>query len=95
MSCRGCPIAIGRYFALTGERAGAGDALAFGLADAFVAGAQIDEVAAALEGPASIDEILAQFKTIGPASPLAGETALIERCFAGDSAPAATVALRT
>jgi enoyl-CoA hydratase len=79
------PHRIGRYFALTGERAGAGDALAFGLADAFVASAQIGEVAEALQGPASIDEILTQFKAGSPASPLAGETALIERCFSGET----------
>jgi enoyl-CoA hydratase len=89
------PHRIGRYFALTGERAGAGDALAFGLADAFAAGAQIDEVAEALQGPASIDEILARYKTKGPASALAGETALIERCFAGETILQCLAALET
>jgi enoyl-CoA hydratase len=75
------PHRIGRYFALTGERASAGDAIAFGLAHAFVATAQIGELAKALEGREATDFILARFKAEPPASPLAADVGLIERCF--------------
>src|SRR5579883_396098 len=87
------PRRIGRYFALTGERAGAGDALALGLADAFVESRRLAELAGALEGAAPTEEILARFKQPAPASPLAAETALIERCFAGETIPACLAAL--
>jgi enoyl-CoA hydratase len=76
---------IGRYFALTGERAGAGDALAFGLADAFVESRRMVELAEALQDSASTEQILAGFKEKPPASPLAAETALLERCFASET----------
>ena len=79
------PHRIGRYFALTGERAGAGDALAFGLADAFVESRRMGELAEALQDSASTEQILAGFKEKPPASPLAAETALIERCFDGET----------
>jgi enoyl-CoA hydratase len=82
------PHRIGRYFALTGERAGAGDALAFGLADAFVESRRMNELAAALQDSDSTEQILAGFKERPPASPLAAETALIERCFAGGTVTA-------
>ena len=75
----------GRYFALTGERAGAGDALAFGLAGAFVESGGISELARALEGGEATDEILARFKAQPPPSPLAAQAALIDRCFAGET----------
>jgi enoyl-CoA hydratase len=75
------PRRVGRYFALTGERANAGDAIAFGLAHAFVASARMSELAKALEGGEATDDILARFKTEPPASPLAADASLIERCF--------------
>jgi enoyl-CoA hydratase len=75
------PHRIGRYFALTGERANAGDAIAFGLARAFVASAQMAELAKALEGEEATEDILARFKTAPPASPLVADAGLIERCF--------------
>jgi enoyl-CoA hydratase/carnithine racemase len=89
------PHRIGRYFALTGQRAGPGDALAFGLADAVVASGQIHELAEALQGQAPIDEILTRFKTRSPASPLAAETALIARWFAGETILECLAALET
>src|SRR5579872_1572804 len=79
------PRRIGRYFALTGERAGAGDAISFGLADAFVKSPRMTGLAEALQGADSIEDILASFKAQPPASPLAAETALIERCFSGET----------
>jgi enoyl-CoA hydratase len=79
------PHRIGRYFALTGERAVAGDALAFGLADIFVDSAKVGDLAAALQEPAPTEQILARFKAQPPPSPLATEAALIERCFARET----------
>ena len=87
------PHRIGRYFALTGERAGAGDALAFGLADAFVESRRMGELAEALRDSTSTEQILAGFNEKPPASPLAAETALIERCFAGETIDACLSAL--
>jgi enoyl-CoA hydratase len=76
---------VGRYFALTGERADVGDALAFGLADAFVDGARIGELARALESEDPISTILAAFKTLPPGARLFGERAAIERWFGGET----------
>ncbi len=87
------PYRIGRYFALTGERAGAGDALAFGLAHAFVESGRMGDLAAALQALAPTEQILARFKAQPPVSPLSAETALIERCFAGETIAACLAAL--
>jgi enoyl-CoA hydratase len=88
------PHNVGRYFALTGERANAGDALAFGLAQAFVASAQFGDLAKALEGGEPTDDILSRFKTAPPASTLAIDSGVIERCFAGETVEACLEALR-
>jgi enoyl-CoA hydratase len=89
------PHRIGRYLALTGERAGAGDALAFGLADAFIDSARLAELAEALARSGQTDQILARFKSPPPASSLRPETALIERFFAGETIEACLAALET
>ena len=51
----------GVYFALTGLRANAGDALAFGLVQTFVPSARFGDLAAALEGDAPVEATLAPF----------------------------------
>ncbi|HLW93248.1 MAG TPA: enoyl-CoA hydratase/isomerase family protein [Roseiarcus sp.] len=79
------PHRVGRYFALTGERAGPGDALAFGLADVFVDSARMGELGEALEGKETIEAILASFRAPPPPTGLLGEAALIARCFAGET----------
>jgi enoyl-CoA hydratase len=79
------PHRVGRYFALTGERANAGDAIAFGLAHAFVASAQLGELAKALEGEEATDDILTRFRTEPPASSLGSDAGLIERCFVNET----------
>jgi enoyl-CoA hydratase len=79
------PHRVGRYFALTGERAGAGDALAFGLADAYAPSARMGELAQALESAAPTEEILSRFKETSPVSALFVEAALIERGFAAET----------
>jgi enoyl-CoA hydratase len=48
----------------------------------------MNELAAALQDSDSTEQILAGFKERPPASPLAAETALIERCFAGGTVTA-------
>jgi enoyl-CoA hydratase len=87
------PHLIGLYLALTGERASAGDAFAFGLADAFIESRRIGELTAALEDSAPTGQILARFKAPPPASALAASTTLIERCFAGETIAACLAAL--
>ena len=79
------PGLVGRYFALTGERAGVGDVLAIGLADAFVESRRFGDLAKALQGDAPTDRIISGFKAPAPAPSLALETALIARCFAGET----------
>ncbi|MGA2792183.1 MAG: 3-hydroxyisobutyryl-CoA hydrolase [Roseiarcus sp.] len=75
------PHRMGVYLALTGTKAGAGDALALGLAQAVVPSARIDELAAALADRQPIDSIVAQFALPAVASPLVAQSALIENCF--------------
>ena len=76
------PHGFGRYFALTGLRAGPGDAVALGLAGTFTPSARFPALAEALEGEAPVDETLRRFAEPPPASPLIGEAAAIEDCFA-------------
>jgi enoyl-CoA hydratase len=75
------PRNAGVYFALTGANAAAGDALALGLADVFVASAATGALAKALEQPAPIDDILAGFASPPPTSALTSELGWIETAF--------------
>ena len=79
------PHRIGRYLALTGERAGAGDAVGFGLADAYIESEKIGELAKALESAAPFEEILAAFAARAPAGRLFDEREGIDSWFAGES----------
>ena len=72
----------GVYLAMTGARAGAGDALALGLAQTLVPSARMAALGAALAESGSLDAILAEFALPAPHSTLAAERALIEDCFA-------------
>jgi enoyl-CoA hydratase len=75
------PGAAGIYLALTGDRVGAADALAFGLATNAVPSARMAELADALCGRGALDEILAAFvHDPGPVK-LAGERGTIAECF--------------
>jgi enoyl-CoA hydratase len=85
------PHRAGVYLAMTGARAGAGDALALGLAQALVSSARMGEVGVALAERAPIDSIVSQFALPAPASPLAAQSVLIESCF-GRSTPAQMIA---
>jgi enoyl-CoA hydratase len=73
---------LGLYLALTGARAGAGDAAAVGLAQAFVPSARFGELAGRLEDPESVDSIVASLAAPAPASPLLKQRDLVESCFA-------------
>jgi enoyl-CoA hydratase len=75
------PGRSGVYLALTGARADAGDAVALGLAQAVTPGERMGELAGALSEARPVDAILAGFAAPAPASRLAAQGALIERCF--------------
>ena len=83
----------GVYLALTGLRANAGDALALGLADAFVPSVAFDALAEALEGDVSIEEALAPFAAQPPRCALIAEVRDLEACFSLDSRTAILDAL--
>jgi len=77
--------AAGIYLALTGDRVGAADALAFGLATHAVPSARMPELVDALTRRGSLDDILAAFShDPGPAK-LAGERPTIADCFGAPS----------
>jgi enoyl-CoA hydratase len=72
----------GVYLALTGLRANAGDALAFGLAQTFVPSAAFAGLAPALESDDDVvDATLARFAAPAPASSLMAEAGELEACF--------------
>jgi enoyl-CoA hydratase len=71
----------GVYFALTGLRADAGDALALGLAETFVASSAFAALTEALEGDEPVKATLARFAVRPPRSTLVGEAEDIEACF--------------
>jgi enoyl-CoA hydratase len=75
----------GVYFALTGLRAGAGDALAFGLAQTFVPSSAFGALAAALESDDDAGATLAGFAAPPPQSALMAEADGLDACFSLDS----------
>jgi len=75
------PNHTGVYLAMTALRAGAGDAVALGLAQAMVPSARMSELASALESGAPIDSAISQFTAPPPPSALAAQGNLIESCF--------------
>ena len=76
------PFHVGVYFALTGLRANAGDALALGLAQAFVPSVGFPALAQALEDE-PVESALARFDAQAPLSALIGEAQAIDACFSG------------
>jgi enoyl-CoA hydratase len=82
---------LGVYLAMTGARASAGDAAALGLAQAFVPGARLGDLARRLQDPEPVDAIVALFAAPAPASPLFEYRDLIESCF-GHETPALILA---
>jgi enoyl-CoA hydratase len=71
----------GVYFALTGLRADAGDALALGLAQTFAPSAAIPALTQALEGDEPVEAALARFAAPAPRSALISAAEDIEVCF--------------
>jgi enoyl-CoA hydratase len=84
----------GVYFALTGLRCDAGDALALGLAEAFVAGSVLPTLTQALEGDEPVKAVLGRFATPPPRSALIGEAEDIDACFSRPDRGAILGALR-
>ncbi len=84
----------GAYFALTGLRADAGDALAFGLAQTFVPSAAFPELARALEDEPRIEDALARYASPAPPSTLMSEAQELEVCFSQTDREAVVEALR-
>ena len=83
----------GVYFALTGLRATAGDALAFGLVETFVPSALIGDLAEALEGRAPVEAALSRFAREPASSALMKEADGLEACFFPDDLEAILEAL--
>ncbi len=71
----------GVYLALTGLRCEGGDALALGLAEAFVASSALPALARALESDETVKAVLARFAAPPPRSELVDEAEEIEACF--------------
>jgi enoyl-CoA hydratase len=84
----------GVYFALTGLRCDAGDALALGLAEAFFASSVLPTLTQALEGDEPVKSVLARFATPPPRSALIGEAEEIDACFSRPDREAILGALR-
>jgi enoyl-CoA hydratase len=79
------PGAAGVYLALTGDRVGAADAVALGLATHAVASGRMAELADALTGRGAIDDILAGFTQDPGPQKLAAERLTIAECFGAPS----------
>jgi enoyl-CoA hydratase len=77
------PFRAGVYFALTGLRADAGDAVALGLAQTFVPGTAFPALAQALESGEPVKTALTRFAAPPPRSALTGEAEAIEASFSG------------
>jgi enoyl-CoA hydratase len=84
----------GVYFALTGLRANAGDALAFGLVQTFVPSAALSAMARALEDEEAVEATLARFAASAPPSTLMNEAEDVATCFSKGDREAILKALR-
>ena len=81
------PDATGIYLALAGDRVGAADALAIGLATHAVPSAQMAELADALTRREALDDILAGFTHDPGPQKLAADGKTIAECFGAASLP--------
>ena len=77
-----CPGAFGTFLALTGERLGAADAVAAGIATHRVASDRLPDLLDALCGAASVDALICAFATPAGQGPHATHRAAIDRIFA-------------
>lgn len=81
------PDHAGTYLALTGDRVGQADALAFGLATHAVPSAQMAGLAEALTGAEPVDATVARFAADPGPGKLAPERATIAHCFGAATLP--------
>lgn len=81
------PGAAGIYLALTGDRVGAADALAFGLVTHAAPSARMAELTEALTRRGALDEILAEFSHDPGQPKLAAERETIADCFGAPTLP--------
>lgn len=79
------PGRLGLWAALTGGRFHAGDACAFGLADAYVPAAGLAPLAQALTGSGDTAAIIGGFSAPSPPAALEAARGVIDRCFAAGS----------
>ncbi len=82
------PGRVGTYLALTGLRAGLGDAIGLGLMSAHVPAARFDALVARLCEGANVDEAIAAESAPAPDSPLLQQRHFIDGCFAAPSVSA-------
>ncbi len=82
------PGRIGTYLALTGSRAGLGDAIALGLATAHVPAARFDALVARLSHGENVDQAIAAESAVAPDLPLLQQRHFIDGCFAAPSVAA-------
>ncbi|ACL62305.1 enoyl-CoA hydratase/isomerase family protein [Methylobacterium nodulans] len=84
------PGAFGTYLALTGERVGPGDGLAFGLATHAVPAASFEAITETLAAGGPVEEALEQAPghDAPPPGPLHAARALIDACFSAESVAA-------
>ena len=81
---------MGTYLGLTGNRIGAGDAIAFGLADRFVAAPELEPLRDALAKPewwdaAAVLDAIERFASAPPEATLGAQRDIIDRAFAYDT----------
>ncbi len=77
------PGRTGAYLALTGARLKTGDAVALGLADAYVPSADMSAFSAALAESDDVDGAIAKFRAAPPDALLTTHREIIDRCFDG------------
>src|SRR5215470_16597932 len=77
------PGELGTYYALTGERLAAGDAVAAGIATHRVASARFPELLEALCSAVPVDALLGAFAQPAEPGPVAARRAAIDRLFRG------------
>ncbi|GAC1557067.1 MAG: enoyl-CoA hydratase/isomerase family protein [Beijerinckiaceae bacterium] len=81
------PGETGTYLALTGARAGPGDAVRLGLATAYIPSPHFDELAAGLADGELADAAVARLGQEVASGPIIANRALIDRCFAAPTIP--------
>ncbi|MEQ9812563.1 MAG: enoyl-CoA hydratase/isomerase family protein [Azospirillaceae bacterium] len=88
-----CPGQLGTYFALTGNRGDAADAMAIGYGTHLVPADRLEAVIAGLAEGGDADSVLADEAVEAGPSAVAAERDLIDRCFGHDSVEAVIAAL--